>query len=150
MPAANENQILKNSTGTRTVLTWPMAHWAVGTLTLVMFPLAGVYMRFVARVPQLADAPRLVFRSRFLFILLLALANLAMSNVQPRLFAQRLASVIILLAPAPTVAAFFLEPSRGVQSSLLTVTTMRALFVAGLLLAYAHVPRSGKRSERQE
>jgi hypothetical protein len=141
MTTPNENQTLENSTDTRTFLRWQLAHWAVGTSTLVLFPLAGIYMRYVARVPQLADAPRLVFRSRFLFLLLLALANLALCKVQPRDFAQRLASLIILLAPAPMIAAFFVEPSRGVQSSLLTVTTMRGLFVAGLLLVYAQRPR---------
>ena len=65
-------------------MSWQRAHWWVGIVTLVLFPLAGVYMRYVAGVPELADAPRLVYRSRFLFLLLIALANLALSRSRPQ------------------------------------------------------------------
>jgi hypothetical protein len=122
-------------------VSWPRAHWLVGTVTLVLFPLAGVYMRYVALVPQLADAPRLVFRSRFLFLLLIALANLGLSFVPPAGKIQRLASAIILAAPVPLIAAFFVDPGRGVQGSLLMVWTMRSLFAAAALLAFASRPR---------
>ena len=149
MITANDDRTLETPKEARTFWGWQAAHWIVGSLTLALFPLAGVYMRFVARVPQLEDAPRLVFRSRFLFLLLLALANLAMCNVRPTRFAERLASVIILLAPAPMLVAFFVDPSRGVHSSLLTVTTMRGLFVAALLLAYAQLPRFTRKGVRQ-
>jgi hypothetical protein len=130
-------------------MNWPRAHWLVGTLTLVTFPLAGIYMRFVAAVPQLADAPRLVYRSRFLFLLLVALANLALSHVQPERFIQRIAALIILVAPAPLVFAFLTDPLHGVHSSLLTVTTMRALFLAAVLLAFVHRPRSRAQATTQ-
>ena len=126
-------------------MNWPRAHWLVGTITLALFPLAGVYMRFVATVPQLADAPRLVYRSRFLFLLLIAVANLALSRAHPDRILQRLASIIVLIAPAPMVIAFFIEPARGVRSSLWTVTTMRALFVAAVLLAIAYRPKEHQR-----
>ena len=119
-------------------MNWPRAHWMVGTLTLLLFPFAGVYMRFVARVPELADAPRLVYRSRFLFLLLIAVVNLALSRAQPQHWLERLASVIILIAPIALVAAFFIDPSRGVRSSLVTVTTMRVLFLAAILLAVGY------------
>ena len=122
-------------------MSWARAHWLVGTVTLMLFPLAGVYMRYVARVPQLDDAPRLVFRSRFLFLLMIAVANLALSYVQPRRLIERLASAVILAAPVPMIAAFFIEPARGVHSSLWTNSIMRALFVAAVLLAFAHRPR---------
>ena len=108
---------------------------------LALFPLAGVYMRYVALVPELEDAPRLVFRSRFLFLLLIAVANLGLSNAKPERWIERVASAIILAAPIPMIAAFFYEPSRGVHSSPLTVFTMRGLFVAAALLAFAHLPR---------
>jgi hypothetical protein len=102
-------------------------------------------MRFVAAVPELADAPRLVYRSRFLFLLLVALANLAVSHAKPEHFVQRVASLIILIAPAPLLFAFFADPARGVHSSLVTVTTMRALFLAAVLLAFAYRPGSRAR-----
>jgi len=123
-------------------MNWPRMHWFAGTLTLVLFPIAGGYMRYVAHVPLLLDAPRLVFRSRFLFLLLIAVANLALCHTQPTKFIQRFAQAIILVSPAAMLTAFFIDPARGVHSSLLTVTTMRALFLAGLLLAFADRPRS--------
>jgi hypothetical protein len=123
-------------------MNWPRLHWLAGTLTLLLFPFAGAYMRFVAQVPLLLDAPRLVYRSRFLFLLLIAIANLALSHAQPVKFIQRFAQAIILVSPAAMLAAFFIDPARGVQSSVLTVTTMRALFLAGVLLAFAGRPRS--------
>src|ERR1700751_5072090 len=123
-------------------MNWPRLHWFTGTLTLALFPLAGVYMRYVAHVPLLVDAPRLVYRSRFLFLLLIAIANLALSHTQPTKFIQRFAQAIIAISPAAMLAAFFTDPARGVHSSLLTATTMRALFLAGLLLAVAGRPRS--------
>ena len=116
-------------------MSWQRAHWWVGTVTLVLFPLAGVYMRYVAGVPELADAPRLVYRSRFLFLLLIALANLALSRSRPQRLVERLASFVVLAAPAAILVAFLTEPARGVHSSLWTVTTMRALFVAAIFLA---------------
>ena len=120
---------------------WPRAHWWSGTIALLLFPLAGAYMRFVAHVPQLDDAPRLVFRSRFLFLLLIAVANLGLAQARPRRLIQRIASAVIVAAPVPLVAAFFLDPARGVRSSPWTVWTMRALFLAAALLAFANRPR---------
>src|SRR5262245_34740621 len=98
------------------VITWGRAHWLVGTLTLLLFPLAGLYMRYVALVPQLDDAPRLVYRSRFLFLLLIALVNLGMTYAAPQRFLQRLASAIVLAAPVPLLASFLFDPARGVRS----------------------------------
>jgi hypothetical protein len=123
-------------------MNWSRAHWLVGVATLVAFPLAGVYMRYVALVPELADAPRLVYRSRFLLLLMIALTNLALSRTQPRGLLQCLASIVILAAPPLIAAAFFIDPARGVHGSLWTATTMRALFGAALLLAIAHRPWS--------
>jgi hypothetical protein len=122
-------------------MTWARAHWLVGVVALLLFPLAGLYMREVAGVPQLSDAPRLVFRSRFLFLLLIAVANLGLSYAKPERWMERLASALILLAPIPLIASFFFDPARGVRSSPWTVNTMRALFLAGLFLAVAHRPR---------
>jgi hypothetical protein len=121
--------------------TWARAHWITGTLTLMLFPFAGLYMRYVADVPHLSDAPRLMFRSRFLFLLLIATVNLGLSYSEPRDWMQRVASAIILLAPLPLIVSFFVDPTRGVQSSPWTVFTMRGIFLAAILLAWSHRPR---------
>jgi hypothetical protein len=120
---------------------WPRAHWAVGTVTLILFPLAGLYMRYVADVPQLSDAPRLMFRSRFLFLLLIATVNLGLAYAKPQRLIQRLAAMLILAAPLPLIVSFFVDPGRGVRSSPWTVFTMRGVFLAAVLLALSHRPR---------
>jgi hypothetical protein len=120
---------------------WPRAHWAVGTLALMLFPLAGLYMQYVANVPHLSDAPRLMFRWRFLFLLLIATVNLGLSYSKPQQLTQRLASTLILAAPLPLIVSFFVDPGRGVSSSPWTVFTMRGLFLAAVLLAWSHRPQ---------
>jgi hypothetical protein len=121
-------------------MSWARAHWLVGSLAIVLFLSAGAYMRYVAVVPQLDDAPRMVFRSRFLFLLLAAVANFGLSGVQPARPIQRVASALILAAPFPLIVSFFIDAGRGVQSSPWTVWTMRSLFLASLLLAFANRP----------
>lgn len=122
-------------------MSWSRAHWLVGLLTLVLFPLAGVYMRYVAHVPQLDGVTRMMFRSRFLLVLMAAVANLALSSFPPGNRISRLASAVILASPFPLLAAFFIDPNRGLQGSLWSGLTMRALFAAGVLLAFANRPR---------
>ena len=110
-------------------------------LALVLFLTAGGYMRYVLLVPQMEDAPRMIFRSRFLFFLLAAVANFAMSGVPPAGWVQKAASVLILLAPFTLVISFLTDAGRGVQSSPWTIWTMRSLFAAVLLLGFANRPR---------
>jgi hypothetical protein len=63
-------------------MSWQRTHWAIGVLALVAFPLAGAYMGYVAAVPQLDGVARMVFRSRFLLLLVVAVANLALASAQ--------------------------------------------------------------------
>ena len=121
-------------------MNWPRAHWIAGAVALVLFLSAGAYMRYVLHVPQLADGPRMVYRSRFLFLLLAAVANFGWTYAQPRNPLQRAASVIVLLAPLPLVVSFFIDADRGVQSSPATVWTMRALLAAAVLTGIANRP----------
>ena len=121
-------------------MNWGRAHWLAGTLALALFLSAALYMRYVAVVPQLADAPRMIFRSRFLFLLLAAVANFARSGARPSSVIEKAASAVILAAPFPLILSFLIDADRGVQSSAWTVWTMRGLFAAALLLAFANRP----------
>ena len=123
-------------------MNWSRAHWLVGLLTLIVFPLTGAYMLHLAVVPNLDSVPRLVFRSRHLFLLLSAVANLALSNSQPVRLAQRVAGALVLISPVLLLAAFFIDPARGIKSSQLFHFAMYGLFAAGVLLAIANRPRS--------
>jgi hypothetical protein len=97
-------------------VNWSRAHWRVGLLTLLVFPVTGAYMRHVAGVPHLDSVPRLIFRSRHLFLLVAAVANLALSHTHPVRLAQRMASVLILASPFLLFAAFFIDPARGLRA----------------------------------
>jgi hypothetical protein len=123
-------------------VNWPRAHWLVGLLTLLVFPLTGAYMLKMADVPNLDSVPRLIFRSRHLLLLLAAVANLALSNSQPIRLAQRVAAALIMVAPVLLIAAFFTDPGRGLNSSQTFHFSMYVLFAAGVLLAIANRPRS--------
>ena len=122
-------------------MTWSRAHWLVGLLTLIAFPLTGAYMLHIATVPHLDTVPRLMFRSRHLFLLMAAVVNLALSNSQPVHFVQRVASVLIMLSPVLLITAFFVDPARGLRSSQMFHFAMYGLFAAGVLLAIANRPR---------
>lgn len=125
-------------------MTWSRSHWLVGLLTLIAFPLTGAYMRRVAAVPHLDSVPRLIFRSRHLFLLLAAVVNLALSSTQPTRVAQRVASALIMVSPAMLIAAFFTDPTRGLRSSPIFHFAMYSMFAAGVLLAIANRPRRAK------
>jgi uncharacterized membrane protein YozB (DUF420 family) len=122
-------------------VSWSRAHWLVGLLVLILFPLTGQYMRHVVGVSHLDSVPRLVFRSRHLFLLLAGVANIALSNSQPFHRAQRVASVLILVAPFFLIVAFFVDPTRGLHSSTIFRLGMYSFWIAGILLAIVNRPR---------
>jgi len=122
-------------------MNWARAHWLVGVLALIVFPLTGQYMLHAADVPHLDSVPRLVFRSRHLLFLAAAVANLALSNAQPFRRAQKAASLLVMLSPALLLAGFFIDPGRGLHSSTIFRLAMYGLFVAGVLLAIANRPQ---------
>ena len=122
-------------------MSWSRAHWIVGLLTLLMFPLTGQYMRHVADVPHLDAIPRLIFRSRHLLLLVAGVANIALSNSQPFHRAQRVASLLIMISPPLLTAAFFIDPARGLHSSTVFRLAMYSLWIAGVILAIVNRPR---------
>jgi len=97
-------------------------------------------MRHVVAVPHLDSVTRMVFRSRFLLLLVVAVANLALSTTKAAGPTRRLASVLILAAPIPLLVAFFVDPYKGVQGSPWSRFAMYGLFLAGALLAIANRP----------
>ena len=128
-------------------MTWARLHWIVGVATLIGFLAAGLYMRDVIDVSAMPDAPRMIYRSRFLFLMLAGVLNLALSRKQATHWAERVASVVVLLAPLPLAASFLGDAERGVRSSPWTVWTMRGLFAAGLMFAFASFPWRGRKRD---
>lgn len=113
------------------------AHWWVGTLSLVTFLFTGSYMLFIHEPPveTLDDATRMLYRSRHIYIMLAALANLGLVRVEAETLLDRVISTLVLIAPVFLIAAFFLEPARGIDGVLWIQFGLYPLFAAAALLA---------------
>lgn len=92
-------------------------------------------MRWIHTPPmdQLGDATRAVYRSRHLFIMLGALANLALGN-STGTGLDRVISVLVLGAPALLIAGFFTEPEHGIYGGPWSQIGLYLLFAAAALL----------------
>jgi hypothetical protein len=118
-------------------MNWRRAHWITGTATLIVFLLTGAYMRWirVPPVPQLDDVTRAVYRSRHLFILLSAILNLAFALApSAKQRAQQVVSVFVLIAPVLFLAAFAVEPARGIHGAPFSQIALYLLFAAAVIL----------------
>jgi hypothetical protein len=91
-------------------------HLMLGTLLLVAFVMTGQYMDKVhAHLAGMADGPRLLYRSRHIYVLLTALVNLALgahargvAGRQNRVI-QMTGSAAVAAASAAMVVAFFYD-----------------------------------------
>lgn len=112
------------------------AHWLVGTLTLGIFIFTGAYMRYIHEPPveELDETTRIFYRSRHLYLMLGALANLAMASAAVQSRRERVIGWLVILAPAFLIAAFFIEPERGLAKVQLAPLGLYALFGAAALL----------------
>lgn len=93
-------------------------HLIFGILVLVVFVLTGQYMdRHFNHLVGMADAPRLLYRTRHLFILFSGLLNLALAAYFTMRFERRqrilqtLGSLLIIAASILFIIAFFYEPT---------------------------------------
>ena len=84
---------------------------------------------------QLDDAHRAVYRSRHLFLILIALVNLGLGQIWRNGRFQRLLSSTILLAPVLLLAAFVFEPGLGIEGRAHSTVALYALFGAASTLA---------------
>lgn len=111
-------------------------HWWMGTLTLITFLFIGSYMLYihVPPVETLDDATRMLYRSRHLYIMLAALSNLALARSEFRTRLDRVIGVLVLVALLFLIAAFFVEPQRGIDGILWVQFGLYALFGAAALL----------------
>ena len=94
------------------------AHLIFGVLIVVGFLLTGQYMdKFYNHLDGMPDGPRLLYRTRHIFILLSGLLNLGIGayftrRIQPwRRTLQLLGSLLIFTASLLFLIAFFYEPN---------------------------------------
>jgi hypothetical protein len=95
-------------------------HFYLGIATLVVFVLTGQYMaRYHEHLEGMGDLPRMLFRSRHIYILFAGLINLSIGTyLRARLSDWRgklqvFASALIILATFGLVVAFVYEPLPG-------------------------------------
>lgn len=93
-------------------------HLLFGAAVVVVFVLTGQYMdRFHAHLEGLADGPRMLYRSRHIYILLAGLLHLCLGAYvaarpgRPARALQLAGSVLVVAATCLLVAAFFYEPA---------------------------------------
>ena len=101
-------------------------HLIFGLLLVIAFLLTGQYMdRFLQHLQSMPDGPRMLYRSRHIYILLSGLINLGIGAyfryrlTQLRRILQLLGSLLITAASVLSVFAFFREPGlTGLQTPL--------------------------------
>ena len=111
-------------------------------LGLIAFVLQGQYMDLVHdHLAGMADAPRMLFRSSHIYLLLAAVLNIVMgiylrSNI-PFLIAelQVVISFIVIVAPIALIAGFFTEPFLADFLRPYTRPALYALFGVGVTLS---------------
>ena len=92
-------------------------HLIFGILVVIAFLLTGQYMdRYYNHLQGMADSPRLLYRTRHIFILLSGLLHLGIGTYfvyrreRWRWILQLLGSLMITAAPILFIVAFFQEP----------------------------------------
>ena len=99
-------------------------HLVFGLVLVLVFLLTGQYMEYVHN-RTLADAVRVLYRSRHIYLLLNALINITLGLYvlyAPsgwRRSLQIIGSVLIIVAPAFLLAGFFYEPPRGANQTII-------------------------------
>jgi len=103
-----------------TMVGMKKAHLIFGVLIVVSFLLTGQYMdKFYNHLDGMADGPRLLYRTRHIFILLSGLLNLGIGayfsyRIQPwARTLQLLGSLFIFAASLLFLIAFFYEPAMA-------------------------------------
>ena len=115
-------------------------HLIFGLLLFVAFLLTGQYMdRFHGHLEGMSDGPRMLYRSRHIYILLAAMLHLGIGGYfsyrreSLRLTLQLVGSLLITIASVLFVYAFFQEPTL---TNLYTPYSRKGIFmlVGGTLL----------------
>ena len=116
------------------------SHLIFGAILVVVFLLTGQYMdKFYHHLRDMPDGPRMLYRTRHIFILLSGLLNLGIGTYiqQRRALRGRICqwsgSGLIALAALLFVAAFFYEPTLANLKTPLSHWGMYAI-VAGVAL----------------
>ena len=124
-------------------------HQLFGLLIVIIFLLTGLYMdRFLEHLRHVPDGPRMLYRSRHIYILLAGLVNLGIgSYFSPRLetlrrVLQLVGSVLIVIAPLLFLIAFFYEPHLADLHTTLSHWGVYAIAAGTLLHVFSGLGRN--------
>ena len=121
-------------------------HLYVGVAGLIVFALQGQYMdRVHDHLANMADAPRMLYRSSHIYFLLVSVLNIVLGVylkdgaqvVRPAV--QWVVSGVVLLAPVVLLAGFFLEPGMAELMRPYTRPALYALFGTGVILSLLEI-----------
>ena len=115
-------------------------HTIFGLVTVIVFLLTGQYMdKYLHHLHGRLDGPRMLYRTRHIFILLSGLLHIGIGTyftfqkTQAGRITQILGSVLIVLATVLFVVAFFYEPNLADLKTPLSHWGMYAIFAGTLL-----------------
>jgi magnesium-transporting ATPase (P-type) len=115
-------------------------HLIFGVTVVIVFLLTGQYMdRYLNHLEGMADGPRMLYRTRHIFILLAGLLNLGLSayfsfrTTQAGRVMQMIGSTLIVLATALFVVAFIYEPKMNALETPFSHRAMYSIFAGTLL-----------------
>ena len=97
-------------------------HLYFGIAVVIVFLLTGQYMEYVHN-SSLPDGPRLLYRSRHIYLLLSGLINLSLGAyltdrpIGWRRNLQIIGSVLLTTGPVLLLIGFFKEPARGPEQT---------------------------------
>ena len=130
-------------------------HLIFGLLVVIVFLLTGQYMdRYLGHLRGMPDGPRLLYRTRHIFILLAGLLNLGIgAYFQPHTlpvlrFMQLLGSTFIVLASGLFLAGFIYEPKLADLNTPFSHWGMYAIFAGTFLHVLSGRIRTGSSSDR--
>lgn len=126
-------------------------HLIFGLVVLVVFLLTGQYMdRYFNHLEGMPDGPRMLYRTRHIFILLAALLNLGLGRylrIDPtplRRGLQIFGSMLIVGATILFIVAFFYEPNLVGLETPLSHRGMYAIATGTLLHLLSGIGASSK------
>jgi hypothetical protein len=120
-------------------------HLYLGIAIVIVFVLTGQYMEYVHN-RTLPDGPRLLHRSRHIYLLLSGLINLSIGTylsyraIGWRGTLQRIGSIMLTVGPVLLLVGFFREPWRGTDQTLLAPLGIYATAL-GTILHFASAAR---------
>ena len=98
-------------------------HFYFGIAVVIVFLLTGQYMEYVHN-RTLPDGPRLLYRSRHIYLLFSGLINLSIGTYltyRPagwRRAIQVIGSILLTIGPGLLLIGFFREPARGPEQTM--------------------------------